>query len=167
MGVGQTMSLFSPALRRIFFGLCACLALLGCSGASWQKLEVDSPYDLPKQLTIAVVQGPGTDEASQALTSALVDELSSRGVKATVVTESDRPDVTVSIVAWDGGSRGLRWFLGYGAGQGEVSVDVASVGVDGRAHGWVAGGFLGGSDEDSADAAGRTIAYTLATGQRE
>ncbi|HTQ06144.1 MAG TPA: DUF4410 domain-containing protein [Polyangiaceae bacterium] len=161
------MSLFSAGLSRVFFGLCTCLALLGCSGASWEKLQLDSPYDVPKRLTIAVVQGPATDEALEALTSALVDELSSHGIKVTIVTEGDRPDATVSIEQWDGGSRGLRWFLGFGAGEGDVSVDVASVGVDGRAHGWVAGGFFGGSDEDSADAAGRMIAYTLATGQRD
>src|SRR5690348_13745982 len=161
------MSLLSPALRRMFLGLATCLALVGCSGASWQKLQVDSPYEVPKRLTIAVVQGPATDDAFNALTSAMVDELSGRGIKATIVSESDRPDATVSIVEWDGGSRGLRWFLGFGAGEGEVSVNVASVGVEGRAHGWVAGGFFGGSDEDSADAAGRKIAYTLATGQRD
>jgi hypothetical protein len=143
------------------------LALLGCSGASWQNLQIDAPYEVPKRLTVAVVQGPATDEAFEALTSALVDELSSRGVNTTIVTESDRPDVTVSIVQWDGGSRGLRWFIGLGAGEGEVSVDVASDGVDGRAHGWVAGGFFGGSDEDSAEAAGREIGYTLASGQRD
>ena len=104
--------------------------------------------------------------ASEVLTSALLSGLASHGIKAKLIAEtSGTPDATVSIVKWDPGSRGLRW-LAF-AGTGEVIVTVESLGIDGTAEGWVSGGSFGGADENSAEAAGDLIAYTLATGQRD
>jgi hypothetical protein len=154
-------------MTRVLRQLLTCLVFFGCSGASWQRVEVDSPYEVPKELTIAVVAGPATREASEALLSALLDGLSTKGIKATIVPGSRSPDATLSVVKWDPGSRGLRWFLGFGGGMGEVVVTVDGMGVDGVARGWVASGFFGGSDENSAEAAGNMIAYTLATGLLE
>lgn len=156
------------SLSRICWQVLACCALLGCSGATWQKVDIDSPYQVPKEMKIAVVAKPELSEASQALTDALLSGLKSHGVRATLVPDAmGSADATISIVRWDPGSRSMRWLLGFGSGEGEVDVTVQSVGVDGTAHGWVRGGFFGGSDENSAEAAGDTIAYTLATGLRE
>jgi hypothetical protein len=144
--------------------LLLCSLLLGCSGASWQRVEIDAPYEVPKTLTIAIVPGPAPREAVDAMSAALVDELSDHGIKATVVTLSRSPDATVSIVRWDAGSRGLRFLVGFGVGEGNVVATVDSVSVNGIARGWVTGGRYGGRDENSAEAAGKMIAYTLGTG---
>jgi hypothetical protein len=148
------------ALRQLLL----CSQLLGCSGAAWQRVEIDSPYEVPKTLTIAIVPGPAAHEALDAMSSALLSELSDHGVRATVVSLSDTPDATVVIVKWDAGSRALRWFVGFGVGEGNVVATVDSVSVKGLARGWVTGGWYGGSEQNSAEAAGRMIAYTLGTG---
>ncbi len=158
----------SSSLTRLCGPLLASAALLGCSGASWQKVEIDSPYEVPKAMTIVVVARPVMKSASAALSSALLDGLASRHIKATLIPESSgTPDATVSIVKWDPGSRGLRWLAGMAGGGGEVIVTVESLSVDGTARGWVHGGFLGGSDDNSAEAVGDLIADTIATGLRE
>lgn len=150
------------------FGLClAGAALLGCSGASWQKFEADSPYEVPKAMTIAIVSRPMMKSAAEALSRALLDGLDSHGIKATLIPEtSGTPDVTVSIVKWDPGSQGQRWWTASFGGHGEVIVEVDSLAIDGTAEGWVSGGFFGGQDENSAEAVGDLIAESIATGQK-
>lgn len=147
-----------------------CLAsgvVLGCSGASWQKVEIDSPYQAPKAMTIAIVARPTMKPASNALSAALRDGLESHGIKATLISEtSGNPDVTVSVIKWEPGSQGTRWLTATLSGRGEIIVKVDSLAVDGTAEGWVRGGFLGGQDESSAEAVGNLIAESIATGQR-
>jgi hypothetical protein len=159
---------------RICRVLIACTLLLGCSSASWQQLEIESAYRPPKALTIAVIGRPSTAEAAEALESALVDGLSSHGIKATIIPETaGAPDASVTIVKWDPGSRALRWLVPFGSGEGQVVVAVESssadgqAGIDGTARGQVSGGFFGGSSDNAASAAGHLIADTIATGQRD
>lgn len=102
--------------------------------------------------------------ASEALTSALLGGLASRGIQATLIPESSgTPDATVEIVKWDPGSRAQRWFPGVG-GHGETLVTFRSMSIDGTARGWVRAGWFGGSDENSAEAVGDLMAMTIATG---
>lgn len=144
------------------------LALAACSGASWQKVEIESAYQAPKSLKIAIVARPGMKSAADALGASLVSELDGRGIQASVVSEADgSPDVTVSIVKWDPGSRSTRWLTSTIAGRGQALVTVESLGVEGTAQGWVSGGFFGGADENSVEAAGSLIAKTIATGKRD
>lgn len=151
----------SLGLVRMF----SALLLVGCSGASWQKVEIESPYEVPQTLKIAVVARPTMKSAADALSSELVSGLEGYGIKARIVSDaSSSPDVTVSFMKWDPGSRGTRWFTSGIAGKGEVLVTVDSLAVDGTAEGWVRAGFFGGLDESSAEAAGSLIAKTLATG---
>jgi len=145
--------------------LLTCSLFCACSGASWEKVEIESPYQAPKSLTIAIVARRDMKAAAEALGTALVSGLESRDIRATVVPEAGgSPDVTVSIVKWDPGSRSTRWLTSAMAGKGEVQVTVDSLKVDGMAKGWVRGGFLGGPDESSAEAVGKLIAKTIATG---
>lgn len=157
----------ASVLLRVFSLCLATAPLLGCSGASWRKFEADSPYQAPAAMTIAIVSRPSMKAAAEALSRALLDSLDSHGIKATVIPEtSGTPDVTVSIVKWDPGSQGQRWWTLTVGGRGEVVVEVDSLAVDGTAEGWVRGGFLGGQDENSAEAVGDLIAESLATGRQ-
>jgi len=148
--------------RRI---LLVCFLLCGCAGASWQKVEIESPYQVPKSVTVAVVARRELKPAADALGTALVSGLTSRDIRASFVSDAGgSADVTVSIVKWDPGSRSTRWLTSAMAGKGEVQVTVESLSVDGIAQGWVRGGFFGGADESSAEAVGNLIAKTIATG---
>jgi hypothetical protein len=149
--------------------LVACGWLLGCSGASWRDVKIDSAYQPPKAITIAVIAPPSLTEASGALQAGLVDGLSSHGILATVIPEtSGTPDANVTIAKWDPGSRGLRWLAVGTSGGGEIVVKVESAsGIDGTARGWVHWGFFGGSSDNSAEAAGNMIADTIATGEAD
>jgi hypothetical protein len=67
----------------------------------------------------------------------------------------------------------LRWLIGFGAGEGDILVQVKSpsadgqAGLDGLAHGWVKGGAFGGDSYASAVEAGHLIAKAIATGKAE
>jgi hypothetical protein len=160
--------LLHSASFKLAFTLVIGLLLVGCSGASWQSVEVESPYQAPKALKIAVVARANAKSAADALTAELMSGLESYGIKANLVSDAGgSPDVTVSIIKWDPGSRGTRWLTSGAAGNGDVLVTVQSVAVDGTAEGWVRTGFLGGAGENSAEAAGSLIAKTIATGKAE
>ncbi len=159
---------------RVRESLVACVLLLGCSGASWQKVAVEPGYQPPKVMTVTVIARASLREASAALGEALVDELNGHGIKATLVPETaGTPDANITLEKFEPGSRALRWAIGFGSGEGQVVVSVESAsangdpGIDGTARGWVRGGFFGGSDNNSAAAAGQLIAETIANGQRE
>jgi hypothetical protein len=150
--------------------LVAGAVLLGCSGAEWRAVEIDSPYQAPKALTVTVVAPRVAQEASQALISALVDELRSSGISATIVSgTAGGAEANLTISKWEPGSQAMRWLVGFGAGEGEivVTVDTATIGIAGTAHGWISGGFFGGDSNDSAIATGRLIGRTIITGRSE
>jgi hypothetical protein len=162
---------------RVFRALGACVFLVGCAGAEWQRVQVARDYQPPGLVTVAVVgQGSGaaSNEALEALQTAIADELFDHGIKSNFIPASNggaRADVTV--VEWDPGSKALRWLVGFGAGKGEILVVVRSqsrngqLGVDGTAHGWVSDGWFGGSANDSAVEAGHLIGDMIATGKRD
>jgi len=142
--------------------------LLGCSGASWRSVDINSGYQPPRAVNVTISVAAKDSEVGKALVSALVEELNDHGIEATVVSgTSGRPEASVSIVKWNPGSRGLRW-VGFGSGKGEIVVEVGgSVGVEGTADGWVKGGFFGGDAENAAIAVGQLIGETIATGRGE
>ncbi|HEY1532918.1 MAG TPA: DUF4410 domain-containing protein [Polyangiaceae bacterium] len=128
-------------------------------------------------MTVAVVgQGSGaaSNEALEALQTAIADELFDHGIKANFIPASNGPPrADVTVVEWDPGSKAMRWLVGFGAGKGEILVVVRSqsrngqLGVDGTAHGWVNGGWFGGNANDSAVEAGHLIGDMIATGKRD
>jgi hypothetical protein len=63
----------------------------------------------------------------------------------------------------------LRWLLGWGAGQGEiiVTVETATIGVEGTSHGWVKGGWFGGDADSAASEVGHMIGRTIVTGKSD
>lgn len=115
---------------------------------------------------MTVIASRMTREVADALGEAIVSELARHRIPARIVPEtSGLDDVRLTIAKWEPGYQGLRW-LGGGGGEGRliVEVDSATLGVEGRARGWVRGGWLGGDEEDSARAVGRLIGRTIATG---
>jgi hypothetical protein len=138
---------------------------------------VASGYQAPGLVTVAVVgQGSGaaSNDTLEALQTAIADELFEHGIKANFVQLSNPPPrADVTVVEWDPGSKALRWLVGFGAGKGEILVVVRSQsrdgqpGVEGTAHGWVNGGWFGGSMNDAADEAGHLIGAAIATGRRD
>ncbi len=156
------------AIFRVYGGLLAASSLVACSGAGWQKITIDPGYQPPKEMTITIIARSSLRDASDALQSALLDDLASHGIKATCIPETvGTPDANVTIEKFDPGSRALRWAIGFGSGEGQVVVSIESASIDGTARGWVSGGLFGGSDENSAAAAGHFIAETIATGKPE
>jgi hypothetical protein len=153
---------------RICWGVLGAVALMGCSGASWQKVAIEPGYQPPKEITVTIIARSSMKEASEALRSALLGDLASHGIAAKCIAESDgTPDANLTIEKFDPGSRGLRWALGFGAGEGEVVVRIESANIDGTARGWVRGGAFGGADEESAAAAGHFIGEAIASGKPE
>jgi hypothetical protein len=156
------------ASSRIFGGVLGAVALVGCSGASWQKVTIEPGYQPPKEITVTIIARSSMKQASEALRSALLDDLASHGIAARCIAETDgTPDANLTIEKFDPGSRALRWAFGFGAGEGQVVVSIESANIDGTALGWVRGGGFGGADEDSAAAAGHFIGETIASGKPE
>ena len=144
-----------------------CAAMLGCSGATWRTLDVESGYQPPKVVTVTVISTSVTRDPAKALAIALVEELQSHRIRATVIEETrGTADTTVTIGKWDPGSQGLRWLFFLASGKGEISVSVSgTVGVAGMADGWVKGGWFGGESNNAAIAAGELIGRTIAQGR--
>jgi Domain of unknown function (DUF4410) len=147
----------------------------GCSGASWQKVSVSPSYQAPKQLRVSLVAEASSEDSAiviNAMQSALAAGLASKGITVTfVAAPSGGPEANVTIAEWDPGSRALRYFVGFGAGQASIVVVVKSPsadgqpGVEGIARGWINAGFFGGDSEVAATEAGHLIADAIATGQ--
>ena len=80
-----------------------------------------------------------------------------------------RPAAAGCVGKWDAGSRPLRWLLGWGAGQAEiiVTVDSATIGLQGTSHGWVKSGWFGGDADGAASEVGRMIGRTIVTGKSD
>jgi hypothetical protein len=164
-------------LVRSFSTVIACVLLVACAGAEWQDIRVAQGYQPPGLVTVAVVgQGSGatSNETLEILQTAIADELFDHGIKANFVQLANPPPrADVTVVEWDPGSKALRWLVGFGAGKGEILVVVRSQsrngqpGIEGTAHGWVNGGWFGGSMNDAAEKAGHLIGVTIATGARD
>ena len=140
--------------------------LLGCSGAEWQQVEIEDGYQPPQVVRVSVAAPPHLQEVRQVFEAALLDELDDEGIRASLVpASSSQADASVTIHKWNPGERGLRWICAC-AGKGEIFVELSSLGIDGDARGYVAGGFFGGDSHNSATAAASLIAETIAKGQR-
>jgi hypothetical protein len=161
----------------VFRALTACVFLVGCAGAEWQRVQVARDYQPPGLVTVAVVgQGSGaaSNEALEALQTAIADELFDHGIKANFVPiPNPPPRADLTVVECDPGSKALRRLVGFGVGRGEILVVVSSQsrdgqpGIDGTVHGWVDGGWFGGTINDAAEEAGQLIGETIATGRRD
>lgn len=139
---------------------------IGCSGANWVDVEVESSYQPPKVVKVAIIGARRWPEAAKVLQDALLEELDSEGVRATVVADSTgNSEVDIEIVKWDPGSRGLRYLVSFGAGKGEILVEVNSLGIDGTARGWISGGPFGGDGDSAVSSVAELIADTIATGK--
>lgn len=156
--------------------LIATLCLSACTGATWQKSRVEPGYAAPPRVGVVLsltTGGANLDEAVKVLQASLLEELKVGGIDAVVVHgEAAAPNVHITIVQWDPGSRAARYFIGYGSGEGAMTGEVAVVLATGRApalegevRGWVRGGFFGGSSMNSAEQAGKAIARAIATGK--
>jgi len=156
------------SILRVCWGLLVATSLVACSGAAWQKVTIDPGYQPPKEMTITIIARSSLRDASDALQSALLDDLASHGIKATCIPETaGTPDANLTIEKFDPGSRALRWAIGFGSGEGQIVVSIESASIAGTARGWVRGGPFGGSGENSAAAAGKFIAETIASGKPE
>jgi hypothetical protein len=152
-----------------------CLALCACDGAEWSNVKVASPYRRPTHgINLSVVATASADhleECVREFTTMLVDALKEDGLEATVDFDSPKSDqVRLDIAEWDPGSQAIRYFIGFGVGEGHivVVVDVKDAGgtstLHGRVRGYVAGGLFGGSAKNAAQAAARSIADAVDTG---
>src|SRR5258708_7104152 len=102
--------------------------LVACSGAEWKGPQVAPGYQPAKQLSVAVVadtSGEDLKEALEEFESTLHDELKSKGIEASMVTGvAAPPGAQLSVTEWKPGSRAARYFAGFGAGEGHITVVV-------------------------------------------
>jgi hypothetical protein len=135
----------------------------GCGGAEWRKLEIDSPYRVPKALTISVSSQPEQREPAQVLALALADELKSRGIAAVIVPPAGgAAEVNIELYRWDTLPKGFSWTRpGSAKGIVAVTVDTATIGVRGEVSGWK---NAGGTINDAARSAGHLIGRAIGTG---
>jgi hypothetical protein len=168
-GAHMNRTSLRPALLIAAFSLLG----FGCAGTDWQRVQVAPDYQAPKQMKISIVMQAASEhaqEATVAFQQALLSELASRGITATLVAgPADPSSSQMSVVEWNQGVRALRW-LGFG-GQAHILVMVKSLsgtgqpGVDGQARSWLRGGAFGGDSYNAATEAGRSIAKVIATGK--
>lgn len=160
-----------------FVGVCAASAgLMACSGAQWTRANVAARYRAAPALTVTVKassERADLKEAVEELTTTLRDELHERGIKARFASADASPGARLSVRDWDPGSRALRYLVGFGSGEGSMTVVVEVTGADGspalegEVRGYVRGGFFGGSSMDAPREAGKAIAEAIATGEPE
>jgi hypothetical protein len=121
----------------------------------------------------ADAQGEDLREAIEELTTALRDDLTSRGIVAEVgPPRVPSPEASLRVAEWQPGDQAARYFIGFGAGEGYVLVEVdvktadGSPLLQGQVRGHVSGGFFGGSSMEAVRAAAHSIAAAIATGGR-
>ena len=139
------------------------LSSFGCGGAEWNQVEIDSPYEVPKTVTISVGSPPELREPARTLASALADELQSRGIATvTLPPGSGAAEINLELYRWDSQSKEFSWTRPSTAkGTVTVVVETATIGVQGTVSGFRNGG---GTVIDAASAAGHLIGRTIATG---
>lgn len=170
------MSRASTLVRSVgLLGVCG--ALVACSGAQWTNQKVAAGYQPARQLSVSVVASSGTrddlQEAVDEFTSTLRSELKSKGIEASLSSSegSASPGARLTIKEWEPGSRALRYFVGFGSGEGHMTIVVDVTGADGTSalqgevRGWVNGGMWGGSSLDAPHEAAKAIAQVIATGK--
>ena len=144
-------------------------SLAACAQAEWQKVEIDSPYRAPQLLPINVIAAPAQKEAARALSSSLADALQHGGITAVIVPpESGAAEANVTIARWGSESSARHELeLDHDRGQITVTIDTATIGIEGTAYGWVNGGVFSGSASKAASAVGSLIGRTIVTGRRD
>jgi len=160
---------------RVFGTFALCATLAACSGADWKNSQVAQGYQPPKQLSVVVTVNADHEdlpEAVEVLIETLCDELESEDIATTVVQgQAPPPGAQLAVVDWDPGSRGARWFFGFGPGKGHMTLSVSvtrpdgTPAITGEVEGWVKGGFFGGSANTSAEEAGVAIAEAIIEGE--
>lgn len=153
-----------PAVHSLLTALFACALTSACGGAEWRKLEIDSPYQIPKTVTISVSSTPPMPRVAEALAAGLADELNGRGIAAIILPPaSGAGEVNLELYRWNSVPREFSWTRPASAvGTITVMVDTATLGV----RGWVAGyKKMGGNSVDAADATGHLIGRAIATGR--
>jgi hypothetical protein len=138
-------------------------------------MQVAPEYRPPAQVHITVTadaQGEDLREAMDNLAMELCAELELRGIKAEWgPSRVATPRASLRITGWEPGEQALRYFVGFGAGEGHivVEVDVTTSGeanvLSGEVRGFVTGGFFGGSSTDSVRAVASSVAEVIATGK--
>jgi hypothetical protein len=161
----------AAAMHGSLRALVACVALLGCSGAEWQNVEVAPRYQRPRHLNVTVIAsttGEDLRELLQEFAMMLHDELKRHAIDATIASETAAPPrAEIDITEWDPGSQADRYLRGFGAGKGHIVVVVNVMGTDGtpalqgQVRAYVSGGLFGGSSMDAARAAARSIASAI------
>jgi hypothetical protein len=142
-------------------------SLLGCARAEWQQIEIDSPYRAPQVLTVDVSAAPGQQEAARALASSLANALRHGGITTVIVPPaSGAAEANVTITRWGSASSAKHELEGDpNAGQITVTLDTATIGIAGTAHGWATGGFFGSNANSAASEVGSLIGWTIVTGR--
>jgi hypothetical protein len=145
--------------------LWASFLSLACTGAEWEKVEIESPYRVPKTLTISVVSPPALREPAQTLASALADELHVRGFTAVILPPaSGAGEINLTLYRWDTQPKEFSLIRNNGAkGVITVVVDTSTIGVQGAVSGWVQGA---GTVDGAASSVGHLIGRTVATGRQ-
>lgn len=156
------------------------LTVSGCAhGAEWKSATVAPGYVAPKTLNVMIKKtatGEDVDQATEVFAKALSEELKEKGITAKIVTSAPTaPGATIDITSWEKGNRGMRFMFGrFGAGHGEIVVHVevapsegAPGAITGDLRGYVRGGMWGGDANLSAEAAGKKVAETVATGKQD
>jgi len=90
---------------------------------------------------------------AEAFSKTLAVRVKEKLVRAGRFTEAKAPVLVIEgeLVGYDPGSQALRYLIGFGAGSGEIRVEVAfrdpegALVADGTARGTVSGGFFGGT----------------------
>ena len=166
------MHRFNWRVARRWMGAATILvaSLVSCGQAEWQKIEIESPYRAPRLLTINVIADPAQKEAAQALASSLADTLTNGGVTVVIVPPaSGAAEANVTITRWGSESFAKHELEGGNEPRGQITVtiDTATIGIEGTAHGWVKGGFFSGNSNHAASAVGALIGRTILSGRSD
>lgn len=163
------MTLKTPIARSCAVAmLVTALGIAGCASGS---LMVSEPPTQKMTFSAAhVVSGDSTvtvdPQASQAFETHLRNYLyAGKGAK---FSEGDQLTISYRFVQLNKGNQATRYFIGFGAGKGTLTIEVTFKSRDGRqlgkinVGGEISGGFFGGDFESAIDkAAQQAASYAL------
>jgi hypothetical protein len=99
------------------------------------RTHVAQGYQPARRLTVTVVAdttGEDLTEAVAEFTRTLADQLKSRGIDATIAAGPAAPPAAqIDVEEWNPGNQALRYFVGFGSGEGHMTVAVHVTGPDG------------------------------------